>query len=84
MIAFAEMLVEAAKKAGMKVPDDAEDFDQNDYPHFAVFCNAQLARRVVYHGEHWDNAKVIAGIAEDDIRKVTVEDLISRGFSIAF
>lgn len=89
MIVFPGMLVDAAVQAGIKVPDDVDSidnmtFDTMEYPHFLVFCIVQLARPVAYHGEHWDNAKVIARVPEDRIRLVTIEDLINDGLSIVF
>ena len=83
MIAFPSMLVSAAEQAGMKVPDNPDDFNREDYKHFFVFCNAQLCRPMS-PGEHWDNAKVIAEIPEEEITTVTLEDLIDRGLTIQF
>lgn len=83
MIAFPGMLVAAAEQAGMKTPDNPDDFDREDYKHFQVFCNAQLCRPMS-PGEHWDNAKVIAEIPEEEITTVTLADLIDRGVRIQF
>jgi len=79
MIAFPAMLVGAAKRAGMDVPEDPENFKPEDYPHFDVFCVVQLERPVLYWGEHWDNAEVIAGVEENEIRTITFDELIERG-----
>lgn len=83
MLAFPAMLVTAAENAGITVPDDPENYDSDAFPHFSVFCLSQLCRPVVYHGEHWDNAKVIAAIPETEIRQVTLVDLLDRGLSFA-
>jgi hypothetical protein len=83
MLAFSGMLVPAAEKVGMKVPVDTDEFDPVEFPHFAVFCNVQLARPVVYHGEHWDNAGVVAKIPDDQIMSVTLIDLLNLGLSYA-
>lgn len=81
MIAFPGMLIQAAEKAGMKTPQDPDNFSPAEFPHFQVFCLAQLCRPVCFHGEHWGNAKVIAGIPEKKIRSVTLDDLLSAGLS---
>jgi len=83
MIVFPAMLVSAAEKAGMKVPPDPDKFDNNKYPHFDVFCKVQLARPVLRHGEHWDNAKIIAKIPNKEIKKATLEGLLKRGLIFA-
>ena len=83
MLAFPEMIVPAAKKAGMKVPKDANDFDSNKYPHFCVFCIVQLCRPMLRLDEHWNNAKIIAAIPEDKIRTVTLEQLLAKGLGYA-
>lgn len=79
MIAFRGMLVGAAEKAGIKIPADPDKYDKDEYTHWHVFCLVQLGRPTRYHGEHWDNAKVIAEIPDDEIAKVMLEDLIGRG-----
>lgn len=86
MIAFPEMLVEAAVRANMKVPEDANTWEdcREEFPHFYVFCVTQLCRPVVYHGEHWDNACVIGEMTEAEVKKTSITDLISCGYSIAF
>jgi len=81
MLIFPGMLVSAAEKVGMAVPPDPEEFVTEEYPHFRVFCNAQLGR-AMNPGEHWDNAEIIAKIPDDEILKVTLEGLIAKGFHI--
>lgn len=80
MLMFPCMISTAASEAGMKVPSDPADFDRDKFPHFAVFCAAQLGRAMTSPHEHWENAKIIADIPDKDIRRVTVYDLINRGF----
>lgn len=84
MFAFPEMLVEPAKRAGMKVPENPNHFVDEEYPHFAVFCNIQLGSPVPYGQAIWDNAKVIAGVPDTDIKDVTREELVGRGLAIGY
>lgn len=81
MLAFPMMLIPAAKEAGMPIPEDADNFDSNEFPHFQVFCTIQLGRPMVSMDEHWVNAEVIAAIPLDEIKTVTLNDLIARGLS---
>ena len=76
------MLVSHAKGAGMKVPDlDNFDYDGNEFPHFEVFCNAQIGRPIKnWHHDVVNNAQVIAKIPADKINKVTFKDLDDLGF----
>jgi disulfide oxidoreductase YuzD len=84
MIAFAGMLIPAAEKAGIKCPSDKEvdNWDteemKNKYPHFYVFAMVQLGRRMS-PGEHWNNAKIIAKISDEDILNITILDLMELG-----
>lgn len=80
MLVFSSLLESAAKAAEMKVPDnpDGYDWSPDDFPHFHVFCNVQLCRPM-QPGEHWDNAKVIAAIPEDEIKEISLEGLLNRG-----
>ena len=79
MIIYPSQLIPAAEEAGMKVPS-LEEFDPEQYPHFAVFCNAQLCRPLTSWNEHWENAKVVASITEDKIKLITPVELTARGF----
>lgn len=80
MIAFPIMLVEAAYQANMSVPPDPDKFEEvkDEYPHFYVYCILQLARPIRM-GEHWDNAKVIAGIPLQQLKTMNLEDFIAKG-----
>jgi hypothetical protein len=83
MLMFPSMLIPAAKKAGMKVPTfnkGKEQFNADKYPHFNLYCNAQLNRPITW-GNHWENAKIIAGIPEEELRTITWDKLESLGFS---
>lgn len=73
------MIVEAAKKAGINVPEQPDEpFNTQTYPHFSVFCGAQLCRPITW-GEQWDNAKVIASISDEDINNITIKELVDKG-----
>ncbi len=88
MLAFPEMLRSAALKANMSIPDVAVEADEldairNEYPHFWVFCQLQLCRPIEW-GEPWENAKVIAGIPEDKLKIMTMEDFIKAGVRMKY
>ena len=71
--------VNAAKKAGMKTPEDPDNgYDKEKYPHFFIYCMVQLCRRIRW-GEHWDNAVVVAKIKEEKLKTITLEQLIAMG-----
>lgn len=80
MFAFPSLLVKAAEDAGMKVPKDPDNYNAATYPHFHVFCNAQIGKRMPYPGVHFDNARVVADIPDDAILHMTMEDLTLLGF----
>jgi len=84
MLAFPEMIAPAAKEAGMKVPDDLEDFDSEEYPHWQVFCRVQLGAPMPHASAHWENAKVVAQVPYDQIMQITYEDLVDLGLAIGF
>lgn len=81
MIAFPGMLVQPAKDAGMKVPDDPEDFDKDSYPHFYVYVLVQLGAPMPFPSAHYENAKVIASIPEEEIVKISYQELLEKGFA---
>jgi hypothetical protein len=80
MLAFPEMLRSPAQDAGMKVPKDTENYNREEYPHFYIFCMLQLGRRMPYPSVHFDNAKVIAKIEEEQVKKMSFGDFCEVGF----
>ena len=79
MIAFEGMLENPAKEAGIKVPLNVDKFNAQKYPHFKVFCNIQLGRRMPSPTSHWKNAKIIAAIPEDKIKTMTLGQILELG-----
>ena len=85
MIAFPFLLIEPAVKAGIKVPENDDAVDKLDqlretHPHWFVYCTLQLGNPMPSPDSHWNNAEVIAKLSDEEIKKVTVEDLIQLGF----
>lgn len=80
MIAFPQMLVSAAEQACITVPENVDDFDKEKFPHWTVFCNMQLGRRMPYPGCHWENAKLIAQIPVDKIMQITPAEILAIGY----
>ena len=44
MIAFASLLEEPARQAGIPVPKNSDCFNAEKFPRFELFCKAQLGR----------------------------------------
>lgn len=85
MLIFASFIARAAREAGMKTPTfehKKEEWDEDEFPHFAVFCKIQLGRSMSSPSQHWENAKIIAAIPDDMIRKVTLKDLLAMGVDV--
>lgn len=82
MMAFPSMLVNPAKKAGIPVPEDPDNFDRDAFQRFHLFCLAQLGQSMPYPDCVWGNARVIAAIPEEELKKVSFANLIERGYAI--
>jgi hypothetical protein len=82
MLAFEALLVRPAKAAGMKVPADPEKFDEDAYPHFAVFLNVQLGAPMPSPTAPEANARLIAELPEKVVRKITHRQLLDRGLVV--
>lgn len=82
MLAFPSMLINAANSAGIKTPDNPDEYNAAEFPHFYVFCQLQLCKRMGDWQEHWRNARVIALVPDDEIRKISAAELVEKyGFS---
>lgn len=84
MVAFPGMLVNAATKAGIKIPEDTDNWEKSkdEFPHFFVFCVLQLGSSMPWAGVLFDNAKVIAGFDESEILTKTGQDILDAGFAV--
>lgn len=82
MIATPYGLISPAEKAGIKVPNDVDNYDPEEYKHFHLFLCAQLGAPMPTSTSHWENAKVIAKIPEDKIKTITAEELEDLGFQV--
>lgn len=80
MLAFPKMIIQHAEKAGIKVPPDVDNYKPEDYTHWHVFCNLQLACPLVSWDEPWTNAEVVAKIPANEIKTITMEEIEQRGF----
>lgn len=92
MIALPIGLVGPAHEAGIAVPDDPMQFDydkaspeeQSKYVRWVLFCSAQLGQPMPSPSSHWENAKIIAQIPEDELMTITSEGLERLGFQIGY
>ncbi len=84
MFSFPEMLISPAKKAGMSVPDNVEDYNKEEFPHWFVYCSLQLGTAMPSPTAPWENAKVIAAIDVDVLKTMPFTDFVNAGFSAGF
>ena len=82
MIAFAGMLVAAAEKAGIDVPPNPDDYDREEFMHFFVFATVQLGAPLPWPTAHWDNAELVASLSDEEVRQITYQELLDRGFAV--
>lgn len=79
MIAFEGLLAPCAVEAGIKVPDDLENYSPEEYIHWHVYRMSQLGAPMPHSMAHWDNAAVIAKLPEDVAKTATFADLEMLG-----
>ena len=77
-----ELLIPAAKSAGIKLPNDLENFDSEQYPHWHVLCIVMLGMPLDTRTEHFDNANIIALFSNEEILQATMNDLIDKGLKL--
>ena len=82
MLAFPAMLISPALEAGIEVPPDVENFDSNKYPYFRVYLNCQLGAAMPSPTSHWSNARVVASVPKNKIKKVKYTELLEMGFEV--
>lgn len=80
MIILDTALVAPAEEAGISIPYPIYDYDSNIFKHWDVFLKMQIGRPMPSANSHWENAKIIAGISDENIRLVTPNDLDRLGY----
>ena len=85
MIAFPFLLIEPAVRAGISVPEDEDAVDKlnqvrETHPHWFVYAALQLGAPMPSPTAHWDNAEIIAKLSLEEIKVITVVDLLALGW----
>lgn len=75
---FPEMFYNHIKDSKLKMPEDFENYDPEEYPHFHVFMLTHLGQPIDIAALE-DNANIIADIPENAIKSVTLNDLMEKG-----
>lgn len=84
MLAFPEMIVDAANQAGIKVPPNINNYNAKEYVKWHIFCATQLGSPMPSPGCHYENAKVIAELTEEEAKTITFPQLEEKGFQIGY
>ena len=78
MFMFPGMFYNHIKDSKLKMPEDFENYDPEEYPHFHVFILTHLGQPIDIAALE-DNANIIADIPENAIKSVTLNDLMEKG-----
>lgn len=78
MFMFPGMFYNHIKDSKLKMPEDFENYDPEEYPHFHVFILTHLGQPIDIVALE-DNANIIADIPENAIKSVTLNDLMEKG-----
>lgn len=88
MIALTCGLVDPAAEAGIELPpdelikNDSIDKFKESHLRFWLFCRVQLGSVMPTPDAHWKNAEVIASLSDDELRTITLEQLIAKGLCV--
>lgn len=75
---FPGLLLNHIKDSGIKVPEDLENYNIEDYPHWHVYKVLHLGANLPA-GALGENAKIIGKLSIEEVMKVTVQDLENLG-----
>lgn len=81
MFIYEGMFESHIKDSKLKMPENFDEYNPEEYPHFHVFMIVHLGRPINVESLE-DNANIIAEISDEDIKTVTLEDLLSRGLDV--
>ena len=75
---FPGMFYNHIKNSKLKMPDDFENYNPEEYPHFHVFVLTHLGQPLDIAALE-DNANIIADISDENIQSVSFSDLLEMG-----
>lgn len=78
MFMFPRMFYTHIKDSNLKIPNDFENYNPEEYPHFHVFMLTHLGQPIDITALE-DNANIIAEIPEENIKGVSFNDLLEMG-----
>jgi hypothetical protein len=81
MFLFNRMLAPHIDGTMMKLPEDFDNYNPEEFPHFHVFLLLHIATPI-NPAELKENADIIARISNEDIKEVTLEQLVEKGLWI--
>ena len=84
MFAFPEMIAPMAEQVGIKVPNELDNYDPNEYVAWHVFSTIQLGASVPYHSAPWDNAAIISAISEEELKVMLWENFELAGIRVGY
>ena len=83
MFCFNGMFKPYIENSNLKMPDDFDNYNPNEYTHFHVFLLTHLCRYIdVAYLE--ENANIIANIPNEQIMYVTLDELMNLGISFGY
>ena len=78
MFMYPGMFYNHIKDSKLKMPDDFENYNPEEYPNFHVFMLMYLGQPIDIAALE-DNANIIAEIPEENIKSVNFNDLLEMG-----
>lgn len=83
MFCFADMFRTHIKDSKLEMPEDFENYNPEEYPHFHVFMLTHLAQPICIEALE-ENANIIAEIPMENIKTVTYEQLEGMGVEFGY
>lgn len=83
MFCFRGMFRPHIENSKLKMPENFDEYNPEEYPYFHVFMLMHLARPIDIAALE-SNANIIASISEEDIKTVTPKDLFDMGVELGY
>ena len=78
---FPKMFANHIMDSDLKQPQDFDNYNPEEYPHFHVFMLLHLANPIDVMTLK-DNANIIAKVSDEEIKNITIEQLFNMGLWI--
>ncbi|TPI86431.1 hypothetical protein [Mesorhizobium sp. B2-8-9] len=77
------LYLDAARRAGLAVPDDWRSYHKDAFPHYHVFATMQRARKDAAKKTVFASARIVAKVSAEETKTLSLYHFMQLGFDLS-